>query len=376
MTSPAQLWPEILRELRRGMTQATFDAHLRDTRVHAANGTRWTIAVPNPTSRDWLNARLKPMVEQAITNIIDFSGPRYEAVFILPSNSESPKPNAPPSQPEPLPPSPSTNENPVLSEAEGNVARTVAETDLLSVYFGKGTLGYDSIPHEVELFKMPVLGPAYLLWRNLVAEDTRPLADIAPNFWTPVMRYSLTELAARLNRKHPRYVGGDALECDYSRQARRRGDPLRGPEDCCGSERYTLLWFKRQKENCMKCLHWSVGLLEILQQAKLIRIERQASGYKPAMQVWRLPTLLTPAQYATLTDSLQADYRSYIERHGPRFGLAGFEEWLTIEQAYLEPLLPGYKLAEVDNNWQREIYVKFLQNAVVNPKISGSPSKL
>lgn len=359
---PATTWAETLHDLRGQMTQATFETCLLNTTVHAANDSRWEVEVPNQTALEWLNARLRPVIERTLGNVTN--NQNIELFFILPSKNESPKLGPPP-------PSPNNHTFPSLTN-ENNVARAVAETDLLKVYFGKGTLGYDSIPHEVELFKMPVLGPAYLLWRNLIAEDKRPLDKIAPNFWTPVMRYSLAELAGRLNRKHMRYVGGDALECDYSRQARRRGQPLRGPEDCCGSERYRLLWFKRQRENCVKCLHWSEGLLEVLQRARLVRVERQASGYKPAIQVWRLPTLLTPSQYAGLTDSLQADYRGYIERHGPRFGLGGFEEWLTIEADYLEPLLPGYERAEVDNDWKRDTYREFRRNAVVNPALSGS----
>ncbi len=354
-TDHSALWDQVKADLRGQMTRATFNSKIDPTRLlHITNENHWDISCPSDSVADTIATRLRQTVERAASSV---AGRPVTLAFVV-ENGQT------------LQPEPETDANLDLP-AELNPALVVARADLLKVYFGRGTIGYDSVPHEIELYKMAALGPAYLLWRSLIAEDTRSLADIAPNFWTPVTRYSLEELARRLNRKHPRVVGGDALECDYSRTRRtKQQQPLRRPEDCCGSSRYSLLWFKLAGQvagqECVKCLHWSTGLLEILKEAKLARVEMQ-SGYKPAIQLWRLPTLLTPFQVRQLTPELQTKYEQYIALHGPRYGLAGLDDWLAIPNAYLEPLLPGYDLSQVDNNWRRAIKTKFLANATPNP---------
>jgi len=352
MADLTAIWAETQVLLRRQMTQATYDTTVQPTQLVELTADRAVIHADTGLARDWLENRLAETVQRTLKTVLA----REVAVRFI--NGDSPRP-----QPESEPPSPPA---PV---AIWSPEKQVAEADHLNAYFGRGTTGYDQVPHPVTLYKMPLLGPAYLLWRYLVAQDKRPLAETAPNFWTPPVRYSLDDLAHKLNRVATRYIGGDALECDYSRRQRQAGHPLTCAHDCCGSQNYSLLWFKPDQAGGVRCLHWSVGLLEILQEARLVRVERFRTDYKPAVQAWRLPSLLTPYQYQQLNDTLQTDYKNHLVACGRRFGLASFEEWEQIAVPYLEPLMPGYRLAEVDNNWRRAIKTKFQTHAVPNPKI-------
>ncbi len=354
----ASIQTELHNVLRSQMTRATYDTHIVGTRLIEAGPERWLMATSSAQSLEWLQSpHLHPLIEAAAQRLAGHPV-AVEIELAQNGNGHHAPPPAAPLEVGDLP----ADLQPDSPDLQA------ARADLLSVYFGKGTVGYDSVPKEVVKFKAPVLGPdAFTLWQTLCSDDNRQLKTIAPNFWTPPTRYSLEELAARVNKTHPRYVGGDALECERSRVPRLEGRPLQQIEDCCGSERYALLWFKGLKCG-LKCLHWSTGLIEVLQAAKLMRIEAQPTGYKPLVQVWRLPGLITPYQYHQLQPYMQTVFDNYIQQHAQRYGLAGEREWEQIGTDYLEPLMPGYDEAIVGNDWRRPIRDKFLKNAQPNPK--------
>lgn len=339
--------------LRNSMTAATYDAHIAGARVIEAGDVLQLVA-PSPQSAAWLRARLLATIEAA-------AGRRVEILEPAAGNGGSQgHAEVGPALVEALGAEPSPGMRPDSPDLQA------ARADLLSVYFSSGTKGYDSVPYEFEVYQSALLGPAYLLWRSLCAEDKRKIKDIAPNFWTPPIRYGLEDLASRVGRKHPRYVAGDALECEKSRIPRREGRPLRQVEDCCGGERHALLWF--QETECgLKCKHWSTGLIEVLQVAGLMRVEAPPTGYKPRVQVWRLPNLLTPYQYRQLPPVMQTQFDGYLESYVRRYGLTEKAQWEQIEVEHLEPLMPGYDNWVVSNDWQPSIRVKFLANAQPNP---------
>jgi len=352
---PASYQTELRNTLRLQITAATYDAHVAGLRLIEAGPERWLLATPSAQSLEWLQSpRLHPIIEAAAQSLAG-EPVTVEIELAQNGNGRHEPPPAAPLEPADLP----AHLQPDSPDLQA------ARADLLSVYFGKGTVGYDSLPYEVEVYKSALLGSAYLLWRSLCAEDNRSLKSIAPNFWTPPVRYSLENLSGRGGgRKHARHAGGDALECDKSQTARSNGHPLQQPEDCCGGKNYPMLWFEETKCG-LKCKHWFTGLIEILQAVGLMRAE-MLPGYKPYIQVWRLPGLLTPYQYSQLPLPMQFMFDHYIEYHAHRYGLSGRLEWERIGVDYLEPLMPGYDMYVVGNDWRRPVRDKFLANARPN----------
>jgi hypothetical protein len=176
-------------------------------------------------------------------------------------------------------------------------------------------------------------------------------------------------LAARLNRQHGRYIAGDALECDHSRQARKEGCPLSGLGGCCHSPSYDLLRLQPHPQGQgVICQHWKDGLLDLLHREGLVALELKSGERKPTLQVWRLLPLLTPRQYARLNSQLQADYDLWLEQYGHLFGLADRQTWAAITEDSLAPLMPGYDQGQVNDNFaQRRKKQEFLRQAVPNP---------
>ncbi len=62
----AQKWLEVLEQLRLQMPKATFEAWLQDTKVLRRVEDRLVIGVKDATAKDWLDNRLKPMIERAV----------------------------------------------------------------------------------------------------------------------------------------------------------------------------------------------------------------------------------------------------------------------------------------------------------------------
>jgi chromosomal replication initiator protein len=64
---PADLWQTALGELQRQMTRPTFDTWLKSTHGVALDDQALVVSVPTTYARDWLDKRLRPTVEQAVT---------------------------------------------------------------------------------------------------------------------------------------------------------------------------------------------------------------------------------------------------------------------------------------------------------------------
>lgn len=66
MLEASPLWPKVLEAIKPSVTRATFDAWLRDTTATQRNGTL-TVTTPRPLALDWLEHRLRPQIERAVT---------------------------------------------------------------------------------------------------------------------------------------------------------------------------------------------------------------------------------------------------------------------------------------------------------------------
>jgi hypothetical protein len=62
-------WPVILSQLRLQMTKSTFDTHLRDT-IADAEGDQVVVRTPNKYSVDWLDLRLRKVLERTAQSIV------------------------------------------------------------------------------------------------------------------------------------------------------------------------------------------------------------------------------------------------------------------------------------------------------------------
>lgn len=98
------------------------------------------------------------------------------------------------------------------------------------------------------------------------------------------------------------------------------------------------------------CKYWKDGLLEILCQEGLAVVELKPRERKPTIQVWRMPPILTPYQYARLNAQIQADYDSWLERYGHLFNVPHQLAWEAIEEQAIAPLMPCYDQAEISHN--------------------------
>jgi hypothetical protein len=181
-----------------------------------------------------------------------------------------------------------------------------------------------------------------------------------------------------MNRSKSSYIIGEPRECLRSMDRRLRdGTPLTDLSECCGGPRYKHLWLKPHPNTGeLMCKHWSEGLLELLHKFGLVRVELSGpTGRKPLIQVWRMLSILTPAEHRLLNDSLQADYLDWL--FGPRyagppyaklFNIPDREYWEMIEEPHLVKLMPGYSNYEIEDNFlQRKTYADFMKNAVENP---------
>lgn len=365
---PNQIWTDTKTVLRPQLTRATYDTILHDTSLAASTNGHYRVLVPTEPALEWLSNRLSPLITRALAGVI---GHPVEIVFELAPAETLPPPGAalPPEKPAAAP----------ASETEFTPGQVVAGADYIRAFIeGDKTAkikpaGYSQIAHHTSFFHLPLLGPAFGLYKILESDDKRSLTSIAPNFWTPPARYSFQTLAEKLNKTHHRYVSGDTYECHYSRQARRQGLPLTGPADCCHSHTYDFLYLKPHPHGGYQCLHWVIGQLETLLQAGLARVEIMP-GYKPAIQLWRMPPLITPYQYRGFTSQLQADFDRWLADYGYLFNIPHRDYWLSITEPYLAPLMPGYSLFSIGNNWFNNYKKRatFFAHACPNPAFTGA----
>lgn len=70
ISAEAQLWTEVLDQLRLQMPRATFDAWLRDTELAEIAGNVCTILVKNQQAKAWLSNRLSSSIIRALTQVL------------------------------------------------------------------------------------------------------------------------------------------------------------------------------------------------------------------------------------------------------------------------------------------------------------------
>lgn len=346
-----------LDQLQLQMTQTTFDTWLRQTRLLERDGDTLVVSTNSAFARDWLQDRLYETINRTVTGIL---GGAAEVRFVVDE--------ATPADPE-VEVSAEPDRGGEPERQSPTPGQVVAQTDYYKGFFERGGSGFSQLVHHTTYFWMPLLGPAFFLWKLLDSDDTRALKAIKPNFWTPPQKYSFSELAAKLNRQQGRYIGGDALECQQSRLARQAGHPLLGLADCCGGPNYDRLRLKAHpRGQGVMCQHWKEGLLEILWREGLAQVELNPGERKPTIQVWRMPPLITPRQYARLNSQLQADYDDWLEKYGSLFGILDRRDWQAITEPSLVPLMPDYEQVQVTDNFEhRRKKQEFMQNAVPNP---------
>lgn len=376
MNSLDQVWAETQSILRPQMTRATYDTIIAGSKmVHAAGVYR--ILAPTDMAKDWQENRLRDTITRALASALGQPANQIAVEFGIigqkngharPAPQPAPSPSLP-LAPDPWPP---TSLTPGQIVAQADYIRGFLEGDKENK-----PAGYSQVPHHTSFFHLPLLGPAFGLYKILESGDRRSLKSIAPNFWSPPVRYSFEQLAKKMNKTHHRYASGDTYECHLSHKARLKGQPLAGPEDCCYSPGYEWLRHTPHPKGGCKCEHWVVGQLEVLCQVGLARVEIQR-GYKPAIQIWRMPPVITPAEYRQLTPELQSDFDSWLADYMHLFNIPNRDFWLSITEPHLAPLMPGYANHQIMHNWfeQYRKRRRFFEQAIRNPHFRGDAEEL
>jgi hypothetical protein len=368
-----QLWQAILDQLQMQMTQATFETWVKDTHVVSGNfsgdngnGNSLVIGVKSTFAKDWLENRLFTTINRTVASILEQPVDIRFVVDILADDNgwDRRATNAPVAHSQPV--EAELEEETTIELSPGQV---IAQADYYKGFFEKGGAGFSQLAHHLTYFWMTLLGPAFFLWKWLDSDDPRSLKSIKPDYWSLPRKYSYTELAGKLNRRHGRYIAGDALECERSRLMRKAGQSCQSKEDCCGSPNYEFLRLKpHPKGQGLMCQHWNDGLLEILHQEGLAVVELNTGERKPTIQIWRMPPLITPYQYARLNEQIQSDYDHWLAKFGHLFNVPERKAWRSIEEPTLAPLMPGYDQAQVTDNFdQRRKKQEFLKDAFPNP---------
>lgn len=106
MTEAQNTWSSILEDLQLQMTRATYDTWLRGTRVVATEGDTWTVYVRHAYAMDWLNARLRPVIDRTVA--------RHAPGIRVEFTATDPAPPVKWKNPEPLPDDPEPPPEPLL----------------------------------------------------------------------------------------------------------------------------------------------------------------------------------------------------------------------------------------------------------------------
>lgn len=357
-TDPS-FWQTILAQLEAQGRDTFNQLRLKEAHVISQGQGLLVIGVPSATAQDWLQNRLYAFVSRLVTRTL---GREMALEFRV---------AAP--EPEVLPQAPAQ----IRESQEPSPTHLVAQADHYAALFGKGSAGYSRLARHTTGFVAPLIGgDPFLLWKSLEADDKRPLDDPA-NWWSPPASCSFDELAGRIGKRTGGCISGKEAECDRKNGSRkkRNSSPVTCQEECCAyidadPPAYPLLRLKPHGENGFMCQHWAAGHLETLLRAGLAVAElKTPTSYKPLIQVWRMPSLLTPFQHRFLPPSLQEEYSDWIEDYGPLFGLANLRAWQRITESSLWPLLPGYAGHQIANNYlkTRDPWRTFLTEAFRNP---------
>ena len=71
--SPEQTWEMALGQLQMQMTQATFDTWLANTQLISATNSNWQITVKTAAAKEWLENRLRDIVQRTLTSVVGIS---------------------------------------------------------------------------------------------------------------------------------------------------------------------------------------------------------------------------------------------------------------------------------------------------------------
>ena len=411
---PTALWEKCLETLETTAgTRATFDQVIRPARLIAANGV-YVIRAQDDRHIEWL-PRMRNVISRAIATHTGQDAGDIKLTFVLPddpnylnlvsdnSHTRSDYLNLVSDNGENGSAAPAENylnlvsdngDQPAENENYLNLVSDNSHTrsnylnlvsdnffsdhmDYLSAYFTGGkklVSGYERVAEYYTRFWAPLLGGSvFHLWLWLCSHDKRKLEDIEPNFWTPPAAYSYEEMAAALNRSHPRCIYGYANECVHSEKRRTAGQPF----ECCWNENWDRVWHKtssRGKGGTM-CLHWNEGWLETLHRHGLVRVELTTpAGRKPLIQTWRVLPRLSPAQVALLSPDLQRAHAAEMMRWSAKHEISR-SDLETFTGLSMAPAQPGWTEWQIDDNFgQRRKLLRILDRTDVyaNPDMECS----
>lgn len=340
-----QIWSQTQLVLQRQLTRATYESLIQGTKLLPLLKGTYCVQVPTPTSRDWLEHRLKPMIIKALAGVV---GHEVELEFVL-APEPTLKVDLALTSPSPLPEAltaPTT-----IAPATSPCAHFAQEVDFQSLWFEKGrSSGYTQIPDYAFQFWMLYLNQikpkAFDLWCRILSDDKRNIHDPHFTFWTPPKKYSLRALARVVGTTSVITVSGGPRSCWFNEQAKKvTGAPL---PTCCS--RYQPAKWHQTTNETIRCLHWQTGLLEVLAQEGLIALDiikpppGKPRSHEIWLQVWRNIPLLTPFQVSQLNEIDQVRHAQWLERYG-HYQNIDLVRWEQLTDARnLVRLLPDYDL--------------------------------
>lgn len=338
-------WQLALSDLSRQMTQATFDAWLRGTRLVDidAAADALVVVVPSEAARVWLENRLYGTVQRVVLAVFGYP---WRIKFVAPHwGQDEADDDDPPSAPDQPPVVDGLEPEVVDLPDEATVAK-LAGADYHKIYYAAGGLGYAMISHYAAYFWQPYLGQAFALWKRIDADERSSLKQVE-NRWSAPRRYRYRQLARALGKDHPRVIKGGPVECWYTKNGRINGRQVLG---CCGNPEHQPSCAEMGADQLPRCLHWHRGLLQILADEGLAAVaatEAERWLNRLEVQVWRLFPVLTPWQVSRLNIQLQEEHERWLEGQGdrPKLGEAlgvTLREWEQIEARTLVPLMTGY----------------------------------
>lgn len=312
-------WQATLDQLALQLTKAVFAQRLAGTRLVSQEGDHYQIGVRDAATQEWLDHRLRPTIERALSGVV---GGDVTLDFVV---QTSPTPEPVSSVPPP---------------AYDLGIEYAQQTDFGAIWHKAG--GYAPVPHYVSQFWAPYLkAAAFTLWKYLDSTDKRP--PNLPARWTPPATYRQTQLAHQLGSSGRRVITGGLIECAQAHTCRLIGQPR---TTCCN--RHSPHRFgPRKKDQIKTCYYWRPGALALLYHHHLLAVqidhpERGTRNHQMQLQTFRVLPLLTPTQVAHLSGRLQEKHHHWLKAHERSLQLT-YHEWRQISLASLVPYQPGYE---------------------------------
>lgn len=279
-TTPQQLWTAALGELELQMTHATFDTWLRDTTcidVDADNEHTLVIAVKNNHAVDWLEHRLRPVIDRTLHRL---TGNGTTARFIVTQHPASSIQHPPPDLIAEL--------ATILRQVVDPATRKLLQQRISAIQ------GVDTYEDDDEIPDFDCYGKG--------GGGYYPVSNYADQFWKPLLKRRkafLVYTSLRARDKAPRGLWTSQEHV-----------PIRGLCESVPCSRNTILGETRHGEH-------RAGALDLLRNANLAQIDVRGAGlhttYHISVRV-KLP-LLTPAQAAHLPDQVQAKHIKWLRSH-------------------------------------------------------------